>query len=123
MRAIRSSLLLSGGNVGAPFSAAEIDAYVESFREPSRADAVSHLYRYYQRAARDGLARRWRDHRLTVPTVIVFGQGDRYLSPKLLPGFEPHADDMRVELVSACGHFVVDEKPDLIAARARSFFA
>ena len=114
--------LLSRGNVGAPFSAAEIEAYVEGFREASRADAVSHLYRYYQRAARGGLVRRWRDHRLTVPTLILFGEGDRYVSPKLLPGFEGHADDMHVELVSDSGHFVVDEKPDLITARARSFF-
>jgi pimeloyl-ACP methyl ester carboxylesterase len=114
--------ILSRGNVGAPFSAAEIDAYVESFREPSRADAVSRLYRYYQRAVREGLARRWRDHRLTVPTLIVFGEGDRYVSPKLLPGFDGHADDMCVELVSDCGHFIVDEKPDLITVRARSFF-
>jgi pimeloyl-ACP methyl ester carboxylesterase len=115
--------ILSHGNAGAPFSAAEIDVYVASFREPSRAEAVSHLYRYYQRAVREALARRWRNHRLTVPTMMVFGEGDRYISPKLLAGFEPHADDMRVELVPDSGHFIVDERPDLIAARARAFFA
>ena len=114
--------ILSRGNVGAPFADAEIGAYMDSFRERSRALAVSHLYRYYQRAFREGLTGRWRDHRLTVPTRVLFGERDRYVSPRLLPGYEPYADDMEVELVPDSGHFVVDEKPDLVVERARQFF-
>ena len=114
--------ILSRGNFGDPFTAEEIDAYVDSFRERSRALAVSHLYRYYQRAFREGLTGRWRDQRLTVPTRIVFGERDRYVSPKLLPGYEPYADDLEVELVPDSGHFIVEEKPDLVVARLRSFF-
>jgi pimeloyl-ACP methyl ester carboxylesterase len=115
--------ILTRGNVGDPFTAEEVDAYVDSFRERSRALAVSHLYRYYQRVFREVLTGRWRDQRLTVPTRIVFGERDRYVSPKLLPGYEPHADDMEVELVPDSGHFIVEEKPDLVIDRLRSFFA
>ena len=28
---------------------------------------------------------------------------------------------MRVELVPGCGHFIADERPDLVAERAREF--
>jgi pimeloyl-ACP methyl ester carboxylesterase len=28
---------------------------------------------------------------------------------------------MRVELVPGCGHFIVDERPELVADRARTF--
>ncbi len=114
--------ILSRGNFGDPFTTEEIDAYVDGFREHSRASAISHLYRYYQRAFRQGITGRWRDQRLTVPTRIVFGERDRYVSPKLLPGYEPYADDMEVELVPDSGHFIVEEKPDLVVARLRSFF-
>jgi pimeloyl-ACP methyl ester carboxylesterase len=114
--------VLSRGNFGAPFTDEEMDLYVDSFHERSRALAVSHLYRYYQRAFREGLSGRWRGHRLTVPTRILFGAHDRYVSPRLLPGYEAYADDMATELVPDSGHFVVDEKPDLIAERAREFF-
>jgi len=114
--------ILSRGNFRAPFADGEIDAYMDSFRERSRALAVSHLYRYYQRAFGEGLTGRWRDHRLTVPTRVLFGERDRYVSPRLLPGYEPYADDMEVELVPDSGHFVVDEKPDLVVERAREFF-
>jgi pimeloyl-ACP methyl ester carboxylesterase len=30
---------------------------------------------------------------------------------------------MRVELVPECGHFIADERPELVAARARSFLS
>jgi pimeloyl-ACP methyl ester carboxylesterase len=39
-----------------------------------------------------------------------------------LAGYEKHADDMEVEFVPDCGHFIADERPDLVADRARSFF-
>ena len=113
--------ILTGGNVGTPFSASEIEQYVSSFREPARAEAITQLYRYYQRVFREAISGRWRDARLTVPTLLLFGERDRYVSPKLLPGFEPYADDMRVELVPDSGHFVVDEKPELVVERARGF--
>jgi pimeloyl-ACP methyl ester carboxylesterase len=115
--------ILGGGNVGTPFTEEELRLYVDSFREPERADAIVHLYRYYQRAVREGVGGRWRAHRLTVPTLMLFGERDRYLTPRLLPGYEPFADDMRVELVPDSGHFIVDEKPDLVIDRTRGWLS
>jgi len=58
-----------------------------------------------------------------VPTLQLHGADDPVLRPSMLPGFEEHADDMRLELVADCGHFIVDERPELVAERAREFFA
>jgi pimeloyl-ACP methyl ester carboxylesterase len=112
---------LSRGNVGEPFTAGEIELYVESFREPERAEAVTSLYRYYQRAFREGLTGRWRGARLEVPALLLFGERDRYISPRLVQGHQP--PNMRVELVPDSGHFLVDEKPDLVIDRAREFLS
>jgi pimeloyl-ACP methyl ester carboxylesterase len=109
------------GNVGTPFTDDEIDLYADSFQEPARAQAIVELYRYYQRALREGVSGRWRQHRLTVPTLLLFGERDRYISAKLLPGYEPYADDMRVELVPDSGHFIVEEKPGLVIERTREW--
>ena len=117
-RAGSRGTILTRGNVGDPFTDGGDRGYVDSFRERSRALAVSRLYRYYQRVFREVLSGRWRNHRLTVPTRIVFGERDRYVSPKLLPGYERYADDMEVELVPDSGHFIVDEKPDLVVDTA-----
>jgi pimeloyl-ACP methyl ester carboxylesterase len=114
--------ILQRGNFGDPFTAEEINGYVDSFRDRSRAVAISHLYRYYQRVFREVISGRWRGHRLKVPTRILFGERDRYVSPKLLPGYERHADDMEVELVRDSGHFIVEEQPELVVDRLRSFF-
>jgi pimeloyl-ACP methyl ester carboxylesterase len=114
---------LGSGNVGMPFSNDEVELYAESFREPARADAIVHLYRYYQRALREVVSGRWRSQRLAAPTLLLFGERDRYISPKLLRGYEHHADEMRVELVPDAGHFIVDEKPDLVIERIRAWLA
>ena len=52
---------------------------------------------------------------------VLFGERDRYVSPKLLAGYQPHADDMEVELVPNSGHFIVEEQPDLVVSRVRDF--
>ena len=61
--------------------------------------------------------------RLTVPTLLLFGEDDFALQPDLLAGYEHHADEMRVELVPGCGHFIADERPELVAERAVEFLA
>jgi pimeloyl-ACP methyl ester carboxylesterase len=114
--------ILAQGNAATPFDPGEIELYARKLQEPARAEAASQLYRYYQRTFRDIVGGRWRSHRLTVPTRIVFGERDRYVSAKLLPGHEPYADDLQVELVPDSGHFIANEKPGLVAERARAFF-
>jgi pimeloyl-ACP methyl ester carboxylesterase len=108
-------------NAGLPFGAEEAEMYMESFREPARAQAVVELYRYYQRVVLETVRGRWRTHRLSPPTLLIFGERDISISTRLLPGYESHADDMRLELVPDSGHFVVDEKPDLVIERTRAW--
>ena len=110
-----------GLGAGLPFSDEEAAIYARSFQEPERAQAVSELYRHYQHVVGEAISGRWRRHRLSRPTLILFGVGDVSLSTKLLPGYEPYADDLRVELVPDSGHFIVDEKPDLVIERTREW--
>jgi pimeloyl-ACP methyl ester carboxylesterase len=57
-----------------------------------------------------------------MPTLVPFGEEDATMNRSLLGGYQAHADDMRVEFVPDCGHFIVDEKPELVAERALRFF-
>ena len=66
--------------------------------------------------------RAFEELRLTVPTRIVFGAADKALSPVVLRGIERHCDDVAVELVPDSGHFIAEEKPELVAARAAELF-
>ncbi len=99
-------------------------SFADNLAEPARARAAVQMYRVFNlREAAPMLRGRYADKRLTVPTRLVFGTDDRALRPSMLAGYERHADDMKVELVPGCGHFIADERPGLVADRARAFFA
>ncbi len=115
--------ILRRGNIGTPFDPGELEAYMDRLREPSRAHAVSSLYRYYLRSFTNGLRGSWEAKRLDVPTLLLFGEKDLYVTPRALPGYEKHAPEMELEMVADSGHFLVDEKPDLVARRALAFLS
>jgi pimeloyl-ACP methyl ester carboxylesterase len=100
------------------------DQYSSRFKEPARARGTSALYRtFLLRELQPILKGRYRDQRLTVPTVLMFGDSDRVITEGRLAGFEEHADDMRLEKVAGAGHFLPDEQPAVVAAQALALFS
>jgi pimeloyl-ACP methyl ester carboxylesterase len=113
---------LNGAKKGV-FTPEELEAFEAPLREPDRARATAKYYRSFQTHDLPLLLRRhWRAYRLSVPTLLLMGTGDFAIPPSALEGWEPYADDMRVELVPDTGHFVVDAAPDVVAERALEFF-
>jgi pimeloyl-ACP methyl ester carboxylesterase len=99
-------------------TAGEAGIFARRFMPPERARAAQLLYRSYNRAFGEVLVRRrYDDLRLTVPTRLLFGTRDKFISRALTEGWEGHADDFAVEYVEDSGHFIVDEKPELVTAR------
>jgi pimeloyl-ACP methyl ester carboxylesterase len=99
-------------------------AFGSTFMEPARARAAVQMYRAFNLRETVPIMRgRYAEARLTVPTRMLFGTEDRALRPEVLAGYERHADEMEVEFVPGCGHFIADEMPELVAERAREFFA
>jgi pimeloyl-ACP methyl ester carboxylesterase len=98
-------------------TAGEAGIFARRYMPPERARAAQLLYRAYQRAFAEVLRRRYDGLRLTVPTRLLFGARDVFISRALTKGWEGHADDFAVEYVDDSGHFIVDEKPELVADR------
>ena len=99
-------------------------AFGENLAEPARARAAVQMYRVFNLREAPAIMRgRYAGQRLTVPTLMLFGSDDKALRPELLDGYEDHAEEMRVELVPGCGHFIADERPQLVAERALEFLA
>lgn len=61
--------------------------------------------------------------RLVVPTLMLNGTKNFALAAAELGGYEPYADDLRVELVADAGHSLHEERPQLVAEAALRFFA
>lgn len=116
--------VLVGGSVRKEvWDDAAIHAFSDTFTEPARARAGVQMYRVFNLREVPGLARgRYAQARLSVPTKLLFGADDFALRPELLAGYERHADQMEVELVEDCGHFIVEERSELVVQRAREFF-
>lgn len=117
-------VLVGGSTVKEIWTEDALSAYADNLTEPARARAAVQMYRTFNLREALPIARgRYAGARLTVPTLLLFGVDDFVMRPSMLGGYQRHADDMRVELVQDCGHFIVDERPDLVAARAREFLA
>ena len=99
------------------------DAYADRWKEPERAAATSAIYRtLLLREIGPILGGRYRDQRLTVPTVLIHGDRDPVIRAERVRGFEEYADDMRVGQVEG-GHFLPDEQPAVVAQQALALFS
>jgi pimeloyl-ACP methyl ester carboxylesterase len=116
-------LMLRHGTPDAVIDEREAEVYAERLREPARAEATQLLYRSYLKALLALNARPYDALRLTVPTRLVLGRDDEAIPEAVVSGFEPHADDMQLDLLEGCGHFVPEERPDVVVRHARELFA
>jgi pimeloyl-ACP methyl ester carboxylesterase len=116
--------ILRGGSVVRDnFDQRTVDIFSDNLAEPERAYACVQMYRTFLLREQPELIKgRYAHARLTVPTYQLHGTDDFALPSAMLAGWQRHADDMKLELVEGCGHFIADEAPDLVATRALSFF-
>jgi len=110
---VKRSLLRDTRGTG--FTDADLEAFAGQWRADERARAAQLLYRSYLRILATAPSRP-AEPELRVPTHLLFGRRDVAIAPSLV------ADFPGVEFVDA-GHFVVDERPELVARRARDVFA
>jgi pimeloyl-ACP methyl ester carboxylesterase len=112
------------GGMRSGWSEDEARVFLDQFAEPERARASVLIYRTFLTRDLPRLAAgRYRRRRLTTPTLLLYGTGDKVVRPVHFEGYERYADDMSVELVPDCGHFIVDEQPELVLERALAHFA
>jgi epoxide hydrolase 4 len=93
-------------------SEAELDEYVRAFSRPG---ALTAAVNYYRAAARATLGGRWPDDdRVRAPTLVIWGEKDRYLDRRLLERLDEHVLDLRIERLPHAGHFVHWQDPGTV---------
>jgi pimeloyl-ACP methyl ester carboxylesterase len=96
----------------------ELHAFAGVLAEPARARASVQLYRTFLLYE----AGRAPAGRLHVRTRLMTGDRDHAVPPVLLEGAEREADDLTVETIPGCGHFMPEQRPELVAERALALF-
>jgi pimeloyl-ACP methyl ester carboxylesterase len=105
------------GLADAGLSPAEVDVFVNRLGG-ERGVAAERLYRTFFFRELPGLTRgRYSPGALRTPTKLVFGQRDQILTTRAVRDVARQSDRIELELVPDATHFVVDEKPGLIADR------
>jgi pimeloyl-ACP methyl ester carboxylesterase len=116
-------VLRRGAHPTMRWSEEELDCYAQSFCRRDHALASSHVYRSFLTRELPRLKKgHYRSQRSSVPTRLLFGEADPMIRSDLVAGYEPYADEMSVEEVKDCGHFVAEERPELVVERARELF-
>lgn len=101
----------------------DLTLYAEHLRQPARAHASVTLYRTFLLREFLPIALGcYKPFTLRVPTLVLYGTRDIFVSHKLLRGYQPYTQTMTVELVPQSGHFIAEECPELVLERARAFF-
>jgi len=116
--------VLRGDNIHRDaFADEDIEAFAAVLREPRRARASSLIYRdFLLREAPAILRGRYENVPLTVPTHLLHGVHDWALGDGLSQAAAARGRGLlTVEPVPDSGHFIAEERPDLVIARARSF--
>jgi pimeloyl-ACP methyl ester carboxylesterase len=107
------------------YSDAEIAAFVDVLREPARARATQQYYRrFLLHELRPLISGAFHDRPLTTPTPLLWGDRDVIVKGAHATGtHERHAPNMTIEWIPDTGHFLPEERPEVVIQHARELFA
>ncbi|MEV5648496.1 alpha/beta hydrolase [Nocardia sp. NPDC052254] len=107
-------LLRMGVADPAAFTPEVTRVYSDRFREPVGARAATDTYRTFWLRELPAAGRHPEKRRARVPIRALFGTGDAAIHHSLAAADTARADDYTIEYVDGCGHFIPEERPDLV---------
>jgi pimeloyl-ACP methyl ester carboxylesterase len=96
----------------------ETRAYLDVYRHPSDLKGPINYYRNILDMV-DEPPR----HVIKVPTLIIWGQEDKYLKPDLAHLSAKFVEDCTVHIIPGASHFVQQDVPDVVNKKIRQFLA
>jgi pimeloyl-ACP methyl ester carboxylesterase len=103
------------------FTADDLEAYKTAVAKPG---ALTSMLNYYRNLFKNGVkmsGRQW--NVLKVPTLLIWGEKDIALGKELTYGTEQYVEDLRIQYIPNCSHWVHHEQPQLVNQTIREFLA
>lgn len=102
----------------------ELRCFVDVLRQPARARATTQYYRTFLLRELGPIMRgAYADRRLRTPTRMLWGTRDPILRGARDTPPRANAPALEIEWVPDTGHFLPEERPELVVARARALMA
>ncbi|MBD2502940.1 alpha/beta fold hydrolase [Anabaena azotica] len=99
------------------FNQADLDTYQKAAAKPGALTAMLNYYRNI--FSHSFFNRDWGI--LDVPTLMIWGENDTALGKELTYGTENYVKNLEIKYIPACGHWVQQEKPELVIQYMREF--
>jgi pimeloyl-ACP methyl ester carboxylesterase len=106
-----------GRRFGRAMAARGLQAEKDAFLDRLNGRVTERVYRTFLRELPALMRGRFSASDLRVPTRLVFGARDIVLTTRAVTDAASQSDSIELELVADATHFVVDEKPELVADR------
>ena len=103
------------------FTDGDVERYVGAYRQPGALTATINYYRAAARRPWDGAGRGAR--RIDVPTLVIWGERDRYLVPEMAEGLERWVRNVRVERFPEATHWIQHDEPERVNELLVGFLA
>jgi pimeloyl-ACP methyl ester carboxylesterase len=114
-QALRGSAAVPGA-----FSDEALDVYEAGLSQPGAATAMINYYRAVLRVAPELVRGKQIINR---PTLVIWGNKDAALSPRMPEGLDEWVPGVRVERVEESGHWVPEEKPRVVTDLLMGFLS
>ncbi|NJM09171.1 alpha/beta hydrolase [Candidatus Gracilibacteria bacterium] len=105
----------------AAFSDEDLHAYKEALRRPGALTAALNWYRAAAAGGPESIVGPG-DGKVTAPTLLIWGEQDRFLGRELTYGTEKYVPDLTIRYIPNSSHWVQHEFPDDVNQHLRDFF-
>ncbi|MFX0004457.1 MAG: alpha/beta fold hydrolase [Candidatus Hodarchaeota archaeon] len=96
------------------FSDSDKEKYIEAWSQPGAIEGGVNYYR----------ANRTFDEWsgiIEVPTLVIWGMKDLFLTPQLLDGLSNYVKDIRIEINEESSHWITHDAPEFVASKIQEF--
>lgn len=99
------------------FSPKDLEAYKNA---AAKRGALTAMINYY-RALLQLPPKQFQWDKLTIPTLLIWGENDSFLGKELTQDTQAYVQDLQIKYIPNCSHWVQQEKPELVNQHMADF--
>ena len=96
------------------FEENDVEEYLKAWSQPGAMRGSVSYYKAIDVTSAFGKGGEVDERRIMVPTLVIWGERDRYLLPGNLDGLEAYVENLTIRRIPEASHWIVHEKPELV---------
>lgn len=113
-----ADVVFGPGRLAVPYTEAEQQAYRTAWAQPGALTGALNYYRAYRSL---GYGLPTASYQVKVPTLVIWGEQDKYLMTSNLTGLEQYVPNLTIKRIADGTHWVLHEQPALVNQYIRDF--